>query len=193
MLEGDHFLSHWLKVGRTLTQTNLPSIFRTTAAKLSQWERRVTGTCRHVMEKHCRTDYHCENSCTDRRTCLRACSKEDFKIKAVNISIANIFCESIRYYYYEVEIKSYLNSLKSMFENLIAILTTYMETRLNTIRFFPANLSIIMKKKSSNCSKWQFETADPGQGPLSKFFLKRFNGFGAHSSSSSCKRLLYEY
>ena len=29
VLEGDHLLSHWLKVGRTLTQSNRPSIFRT--------------------------------------------------------------------------------------------------------------------------------------------------------------------
>ena len=28
MLEGDHLLSHWLKVGRTLTQSNHPSIIR---------------------------------------------------------------------------------------------------------------------------------------------------------------------
>ena len=28
--------------------------------------RHFTGTCRHVMEKHCRTDYQYENSCTAR-------------------------------------------------------------------------------------------------------------------------------
>ena len=30
--------------------------------------RYVTGTCRHVMEKHCRTDHQCENSCIFLRT-----------------------------------------------------------------------------------------------------------------------------
>ena len=34
MLGGDHLLSHWLKVGLTLTQSNRHSIFRTAAAKL---------------------------------------------------------------------------------------------------------------------------------------------------------------
>ena len=68
MLQGDHILSHWLNAGRTLTQSNRPSIFRTTATnsdnrKDSDPHRLVTGTCRHVMEKHCRTDYQYENSC----------------------------------------------------------------------------------------------------------------------------------
>ena len=33
MLEGDHLLSHWLKVGRTLTQSNHHSIFRMSSSK----------------------------------------------------------------------------------------------------------------------------------------------------------------
>ena len=69
---GDHLLSHWPNVDRTLTQSSRRSIFRTAATEFTQREddnphRHVTDTYRHVMEKHFRTDHQYKNSCTDLR------------------------------------------------------------------------------------------------------------------------------
>ena len=64
-----HFLCNWLNTVRTLTQSNLRSIFSNgrniiqPMGKLTITYRHVTGTRRHVTEKHCRTDYQNESSC----------------------------------------------------------------------------------------------------------------------------------
>ena len=63
--------------------------------------------------------------------CLRSCSKECFP--SVNISFANISCEikNICFHYNYVKTKAYLESVKKcVYNNVLAILTTDIETRL---------------------------------------------------------------
>ena len=64
----NHLLSHWLNVGRTLTQSISRFFERqqhnSANRKDSDPYGHVTGTCRHVIERHCRTDNQYDNRCT---------------------------------------------------------------------------------------------------------------------------------
>ena len=65
LVGGDHFLCHWLSTVQALTQSDRRTIFEWQKHNSANWKatdtyRHVTGTCRHVTEKHC-CQY--ENSC----------------------------------------------------------------------------------------------------------------------------------
>ena len=70
-------------------------------------------------------------SCNNCRTCLRSC------FKAVDISYANISCANMNTYdqYNYLKTNAYLESLKRVFNHVLAILTTYMD---------PYNLNVKM-------------------------------------------------
>ena len=71
MLEGDHIGSRLVERWRNLTVTRFFERQQQNSSNRKDGDphRHVTGTCRHVMEKHCRTDYQYENTCIQRTTC----------------------------------------------------------------------------------------------------------------------------